>query len=412
MLQKSACSVLRVRLPTSLTVRRAGVSLSSTFSSGRGWVSTSHADNAATRFAGVPVPRSFSSKSKVAKTADPEDPPPPSKEAPSISVFDNSTPIDFTDISRAHVNIRGGVVYTQCKLSPFLSKLCDMNVYLKCEFNQYTGSFKERGARNTLLTLLQLETEGNTSFDRKKGVIAASAGNHALALAYHGGLLGVTATVVMPEVAPLAKVDKCRMLGANVIIEGAHIGESKEYAEGLAEEKGLIYVNGYDDRTIVSGAGTVGMEIIEQCPNVDAVVVPVGGAGLIAGIACAIKTLKPKCKVYGVEPEFAASYTEALRAGKPVFTEVTPTLADGLAVPVVGSNAFEVARKYVDKTFLTDEQSVAVACLRLIENEKMVVEGGGCAGLTAVLPGGPLHKGEYYCASIRIRIRIRVRILS
>ena len=133
------------------------------------------------------------------------------------------------------------------------------NVWFKLEFNQFTGSFKERGARYTLLTLMNLD-----GFDKTKGVVAASAGNHALALAYHGGLLGIKITVVMPDVAPLAKVDKCRLLGANVIIKGGHIGESKIHAEKLVKTDGLTYVNGYDDKTICAGAGTVGMEIIEQ----------------------------------------------------------------------------------------------------------------------------------------------------
>lgn len=264
-----------------------------------------------------------------------------------------------------------------------------MNVWFKLEFNQFTGSFKERGARYTLLTLMNLD-----GFDKTKGVVAASAGNHALALAYHGGLLGIKITVVMPDVAPLAKVDKCRLLGANVIIKGGHIGESKIHAEKLVKTDGLTYVNGYDDKTICAGAGTVGMEIIEQVPCVDVVVVPVGGAGLIAGISCAVKTLKPECKVYGVEPAFAPSYTSAIKAGKPVTIEVTPTLADGLAVPLVGSNAFEIAKEFVDDCFLASERDVSVACLRLIEHEKMVVEGGGAAGLTAILPGGPLDIPE------------------
>eukprot|EP00594_Rhizosolenia_setigera_P006832 CAMPEP_0178943172 /NCGR_PEP_ID=MMETSP0789-20121207/2428_1 /TAXON_ID=3005 /ORGANISM="Rhizosolenia setigera, Strain CCMP 1694" /LENGTH=326 /DNA_ID=CAMNT_0020622715 /DNA_START=542 /DNA_END=1522 /DNA_ORIENTATION=+ len=198
----------------------------------------------------------------------------------------------------------------------------------------------------------------------------------------------------MPKVAPMAKVDKCRKFGAQIIIHGAHIGEAKEYAEKLMEKNGLTYINGYDDPPILAGAGTIGIEIIDAVPDVDAVVVPVGGAGLIAGISCAVKTLKPECKVYGVEPEFAASYIAALKAGKPVAASISPTLADGLAVPVVGSHAFEVARHYVDECVTTTEKEIAVAVLRLIENEKMVVEGGGSAGLAAILPGGQLDRPE------------------
>mmetsp|Transcript_32078 Transcript_32078/g.67861 ORF Transcript_32078/g.67861 Transcript_32078/m.67861 type:complete len:520 (+) Transcript_32078:306-1865(+) len=302
-----------------------------------------------------------------------------------------SLPVTFADISRANVAIRQGIKRTPCIKSYFLSELLGANIFLKCEFQQFTGSFKERGARNAILALLRELGEERM---RQTGVIAASAGNHALALAYHGKDLGVPVTVVMPTVAPLAKVDKCRKFGAKIIIHGAHIGEAKEFAEKLIASEGLEYVNGYDDPPIVAGAGTMGIEIIEDVPCVDAVVVPVGGAGLIAGVSCAIKTLKPDVAVYGVEPEFAASYIAALDAGTPVPATITPTLADGLAVPTVGPHAFEVARHYVDECVTCTEKEVSLAILRLIENEKMVVEGGGATGLAALLPGAQLDRPE------------------
>ena len=305
--------------------------------------------------------------------------------------FLEELPVTFSDISRANVAIRNGVKRTSCVKSFFLSELIGANVFLKTEFQQFTGSFKERGARNAILALLR---ENGEDYMRKNGVIAASAGNHALALAYHGKDLNVPVTVVMPEVAPLAKVDKCRKFGANIVIHGAHIGEAKEYAEKLIASTGLEYVNGYDDPPIIAGAGTIGIEIIEDVPCVDAVVVPVGGGGIIAGIGCAVKTLKPDVKVFGVEPHFAASYTAALEAGRPIAASVTPTLADGLAVPTVGSHAFEVARHYVDECVLVSEKEVSLAILRLIENEKMVVEGGGATGLAGLLPGGPLDRPD------------------
>lgn len=297
-------------------------------------------------------------------------------------------PITFADISRAEVAIRGGVKRTICEFSPFLSEVIGANIYFKHEFRQFTGSFKERGARNAILTLMRQKEKGLV------GVIAASAGNHAQALAYHGKLLGVPATVVMPTVAPISKVDKCRKFGARVILHGQHIGEAKEFAESLVEKEGLSYVNGYDDPPILAGAGTIGVEMIDDVPNVEVVVVPVGGGGLIAGISCAVKTLKPDTKVIGVEPRFCASYTAALKAGKPVPASFTPTLADGLAVPVVGAQAFEVARHYVDECVLSSEKCIALAVLRLLENEKIVVEGGGAAGLAALLPGGPLDRPD------------------
>lgn len=314
----------------------------------------------------------------------------PGMEDLKVAYAREALPVTFSDISRANVAIRSGVKRTTCEKSYFLSELIGANVFLKTEFRQFTGSFKERGARNALFHHIR---EKGDAF-KETGAIAASAGNHALALAYHGQQLGIPITVVMPTVAPLAKVDKCKRFGARIIIEGAHIGEAMAYAKTMVESEGLTYINGYDDPPIVAGAGTMGIEMIDEVPCVDAVVVPIGGAGLIAGVSCAVKTLKPDVKVYGVEPEFCASYTAALKAGKPVSTVVTPTLADGLAVPVVGPHAFEVARHYVDETVLCTEKEISLAVLRLIENEKMVVEGGGAAGLAALLPGGALDRPE------------------
>ena len=303
----------------------------------------------------------------------------------------DTLPVTYADISRANVAIRNGVKRTPCIKSYFLSELVGANIYLKMEFQQFTGSFKERGARNAILALIR---ELGKEELQCTGVIAASAGNHALALAYHGRDLNIPVTVVMPTVAPLAKVDKCRKFGATVVIEGGHMGETKAHAETLGNSLGLQYVNGYDDPTVIAGAGTIGIEIIDDVPGVDVVVVPVGGAGLIAGVSCAVKTLKSDVTVFGVEPEFASSYTAAIMAGRPVSVTVTPTLADGLAVPMVGPHAFEVARHYVDECVLCTEKQVSLAILRLIENEKMVVEGGGAAGLAALLPGAQLDRPE------------------
>ena len=192
----------------------------------------------------------------------------------------------------------------------------------------------------------------------------------------------------------MTNLGRVQKFGARVIIHGAHIGEAKEFAETLVEKEGLNYVNGYDDPPILAGAGTIGCEIIDDVPNVDAVVVPVGGAGLIAGVACAVKTISPSTQVIGVEAEFCASYTAAMRAGKPVPAPFTPTLADGLAVPVVGEQAFEVARHFVDDCVVASEKQIALAVLRLLENEKIVVEGGGATGLAALLPGGALDRPD------------------
>lgn len=287
--------------------------------------------------------------------------------------------VTFPDIQAAAERIAGGVYMTPCPESQPLSQLTGSRVFCKFENLQRTGSFKERGARNALLLL------GDEL--RAKGVIAASAGNHAQALAYHGQLLGVPVTVVMPVHAPINKVANCKQLGANVVQHGGSFAEARECADELAAERGLTYIHGYDDPAVIAGQGTIGLEILGQVPDVDAVVVPVGGAGLIAGIALAVKTMKPDVKVYGVEPVGAASYTAAVKAGGPVRVETMATLADGLAVNRVGDNAFEIAKQYVDDVFTVDEHWIALAVLRYIELEKSVVEGGGAAGLAALLAG-------------------------
>lgn len=299
---------------------------------------------------------------------------------------DNPTVIRFQDIGAAAYNIRGGVEITPCSRS-HMSALTGMEIYFKKDFMQYTGSFKERGARYVLKML--------TPEQREHGVIAASAGNHALALAYHGNSLKILVTVVMPLIAPMMKIQLCKQYGANVIVKGKDLSESKAIAMRMAKEKGLMYVNGYDHPHILAGQGTMGLEIMDQVPDADAVVVPVGGAGLIAGIAVAVKSINSSVKVYGVESERCASFSAALKVGKPVFTAAQPTLADGLAVPVVGVNAFATAAPLVDKTLVVNEEFIALAILRLIEMEKAVVEGAGAIGLAAVLANlAPELKGK------------------
>ncbi|XP_069128311.1 L-threonine ammonia-lyase-like isoform X2 [Argopecten irradians] len=305
---------------------------------------------------------------------------------------DNPKQIQFEDISAAAYKIRDGVMKTPCTRSR-LSGLLGVNLFFKKEFLQFTGSFKERGARYTLMMLPQEQKE--------KGVVAASAGNHALALSYHGKELNIPITVVMPKIAPLMKVQACRSYGAHVIVTGKDISESREYAMKLGKQEGLRYINGYDHPHILAGQGTVGLEILEQVPDLDACIIPVGGAGLIAGAALAIKSLKPSVQIIGVESETCPSFAEALKAGKPVYTSTTSTLADGtlkagkmistladgLAVPTVGVNAFVTAAPLIDKMVVVEEQSIALAILRLIELEKAVVEGAGATGLAAIIQG-------------------------
>jgi threonine dehydratase len=287
--------------------------------------------------------------------------------------------ITFRDIEQARERIKGAIYLSPCPHSIPLSELTGMEISCKREHLQRTGSFKERGARNALA---QLPLD-----QQKRGVIAASAGNHAQALAYQGELLGVPATVVMPKFAPLIKITNCQKLGAKVVLHGQDFGEAKARAHEIAKEQGLAYIDGFDDPAIIAGQGTIGIEIVEQVPDVDVVVVPVGGGGLIAGIALAVKTLRPQTKIVAVEGDNVASFSAALEAGKPTRIGLRPTLADGLAIPQIGANAFEVARKNVDLTVTVTEEQIAIAILRLVELEKSVVEGGGATPLAACLSG-------------------------
>ncbi len=287
--------------------------------------------------------------------------------------------VTFADIQAARTRIAGAVYVSPCPESIPLSEVTGMRLFCKLENLQRTGSFKERGARNALLLL----DDGQ----RQRGVIAASAGNHALGLAYHGRLLNIPVTVVMPRFAPLVKSNTCRRLGANVELHGASFLEAKDHARALAAERGFTYIHGYDDPAIIAGQGTMGLEIIEQVPDLDAVVIPVGGGGLLAGIALAVKTLRPEVQIFGVEPEGAAKFAAAEVHGSPVQIRCCPTLADGLAVPDIGGNAFPIARDRLDGLVTVNEDEIALAILRIVELEKAIVEGAGATGLAACLAG-------------------------
>jgi threonine dehydratase len=287
--------------------------------------------------------------------------------------------VTFKDVEAARERIKGAVFYSPCLPSIALSEITGMEIFCKLDNLQRTGSFKERGARNALK---QLPAE-----QQKRGVISASAGNHAQALAYQGKLLGIPATVVMPKFAPLIKVSNCQKLGANVVLYGKDFGEAKFHAHEIGSERGLAYIDGFDDPAIIAGQGTMGLEIAEQVPDIEVAIIPVGGAGLLAGVSLALKTLRPNIKIVAVEAENAASFSAALDAGKPTRIVLHPTLADGLAIPQVGRNAFEVASPLVDKTVLVSEEQIATAILRIVELEKGVVEGAAATPLAACMAG-------------------------
>ncbi|XP_077297307.1 serine racemase [Arctopsyche grandis] len=286
--------------------------------------------------------------------------------------------ITFEDVSSAAFRIKSGIIKTLCVKS-HLSKDADIEIYLKNDFLQCTGSFKERGALNTLILL--------TKEQKQVGVISASLGNHAQALCYHGQRLGIPVTVVMPIVAPIMKIQKCKDYNAAVIVDGQNMSEAKSIAMRLSVEKGLMYVNGYDHPHIMAGQGTIGLEILDEVPDLDAVIVPVGGGGLIAGIATAVKHLQPNVKIYGVESEKCPSMTAAISKGYPEASQIMSTLADGLAVPLVGYNAYATVAPLLDRMIVVKEDWIARAILKLVETEKCVVEGAGASGIAAIMAG-------------------------
>jgi threonine dehydratase len=296
-------------------------------------------------------------------------------------------PITLADIRAARERIAGAIYVSPCQESPALSQLTGSRIFCKLDSLQRTGSFKERGARNALLLL-----DGER---RRRGVIAASAGNHALALACHGSDLGIPVTVVMPRFAPLIKVATCRRFAANVVLCGDNFADAKAKADELAAAGGLTYIHGFDDPAVIAGQGTLALELLEQVPDLDAVIVPVGGGGLIAGVSLAIKSLKPGIQVVGVEAAVMPSFSRAVAAGSVVVCPAQATLADGLATTRLGDHAFAIARDRVDRVVSVSEELIALSILRLIELEKSVVEGAAAAPLAALLSGQlPELKGK------------------
>ena len=287
--------------------------------------------------------------------------------------------VSLSEIVAARARLNGAIINTQCLESAALSELTGVHLFCKQEFLQRTGSFKERGARNALA---QLSPER-----ARHGVIAASAGNHALGLAWHGRSLGISVTVVMPRFAPLVKVARCRQFGATVILHGDTFDEARSEAVRRAKEGGLTYIHPFDDPHVIAGQGTLGFEILEQVPDAEAVVVPVGGGGLMAGLATVLHALKPDLQIIGVEPANAACFAAGLAAEAPVRVATRYTLADGLAVAEAGRHALDIARPLVSQMVQVQEEAIALAMLRLAELEKCIIEGAGATGLAAILAG-------------------------
>jgi len=285
--------------------------------------------------------------------------------------------VKLKDIENARARLGRAIYHSPCPLSLTLSRLCGLRTYFKLENLQMTGSFKERGALNKLLQLSEAE--------KKAGVIAASAGNHAQGVAYHATRLGVGSTIVMPRPTPLIKVVNTRDLGGEVVLHGASYDEALAHAKHIAAEEEMTFIHAFDDEAVIAGQGTIGLELLEEEVAFDAVIVPVGGGGLISGVAVAMKENRPNIRVIGVEPEYYACMKAALGAEEKVEIATQPTIADGLAVKRAGERTAEIVRRYVDDIVTVSEDEIASAILKLLEIEKTVVEGGGAAPLAAVL---------------------------
>lgn len=287
--------------------------------------------------------------------------------------------ISRENIGEAYRKIRNEIVCTPLVYSHKLSQICGCQILLKLENFQMTGSFKERGALNKLLSLSPEE--------RAKGVVAASAGNHAQAVAYHCQRLGIQATIAMPVGTPLIKVVSTQGYGAEVILQGETVDDAYEVALQLSNQGGLTLIHPFADPLIIAGQGTIGIEILDHdlTKDLHAVVCPVGGGGLISGVAIYLKESNPKIQMIGVEASACPSMKASLLEGHPVKLERASSLADGIVIKMVGQVNFEIVQKYVDEVITVEENEIANAILLLLEREKMVAEGAGAVPLAALL---------------------------
>jgi threonine dehydratase len=285
--------------------------------------------------------------------------------------------ITFVDVEEARQRIREQIYLSPFPHSETISQLTGNKIFFKLENLQLTGSFKERGALNRLLTL--------TPEEARCGVIAASAGNHGMAVAYHSRRLSIASTIVMPVSAPLIKVTRVRQYGAESVLCGNDYDSALAEALRLSKERGLTFISAFDDPWVVAGQGTIGLELYEQNPDLDAVIVPVGGGGLIAGMALALKTLLPKVSVIGVQAEALPSMKVALEQGAPAQLPAATTIADGIAVRAVGATPLELVKTYVDQIVTVSEGEIANAVLMLLEIEKTVAEGAAAVPLAALV---------------------------
>lgn len=294
--------------------------------------------------------------------------------------------LSLAAIEGAAARIASSIYESPLVYSETLSGLTGNSIYLKLENLQMTGSFKERGALNSILSLGETE--------RRRGVVAASAGNHGQAVAYHAVRRGIPAEIWMPRHTPLIKTTATRSYGAEVVLHGENYDEAYAAARQRSEESGATFVHAFDDEAVIAGQGTIGLEMLRQNPSLEAIVVPVGGGGLVSGLACAVKALNPAVEVVGVQTARLPSMQAGLDRGEPVTLDAKSTLADGIAVRRTGTVTLPLVREYVDRLVTVEEEEIAAAILVLLEREKTLAEGAGAAGLAAVLHGKTGHRGK------------------
>jgi threonine dehydratase len=285
--------------------------------------------------------------------------------------------ITFVDIEEARERIKDQIYLSPFPYSETISRMTGQRIFFKLDNLQITGSFKERGALNRLLML--------TPEEARRGVVAASAGNHGMAVAFHSRRVNIAASIVMPLNAPLIKVTRVRQYGAQSVLYGTDYDSAFAEAERLSREKNLTFIHAFNDPWVISGQGTVGLELYGQNPDLDAVIVPVGGGGLIAGIALALKTLNPKIRIIGVQSEVLPSMQAALEKSEPVRLPPALTIADGIAVRAVGEMPLTLVKQFVDEIVTVSEGEIANAVLLLLEIEKTVAEGAAAAPLAALI---------------------------
>ena len=285
--------------------------------------------------------------------------------------------LERSDILEARERVRETSRHTPLEYSHTYSAMTDADVHLKLETFQRTGAFKIRGATNRIATLSEDQKDA--------GVVTASAGNHAQGVALAATRAGVDSKIVMPEHAPISKVKATRSYGAEVVLHGTDYAEAAQHAHEVEAEEGRTYVHAFDDEDIMAGQGTIGLEILEDCPDVETVVVPIGGGGLISGIATAIKTANPDVRVIGVQAEGASSAATSLEKGERVTLEGVDTIADGIATRSIGERTFPHIREYVDEVVTVSDPEIAVSIVYLLERSKTLVEGAGAVPLAAVL---------------------------